>query len=123
VYGEAVLGPTGVDERFVGVLRFGEVVADFVCAMTFDHNALALLGSKGSIVAPDPWQGRTGQLIVNGVVEEFEPANAFRCELENFAMAVRGESSALIGRDEMRGQASALAALIQSVSSGCPVPV
>ena len=38
VHGEQVTGPSGVDVRFTGTLRFPrDVVAEFTCAFTYDH--------------------------------------------------------------------------------------
>ena len=38
VYGEARLGRGGVDERFAGMFRFGDVVATFQCGLAAPLN-------------------------------------------------------------------------------------
>src|SRR5437764_2224616 len=53
VQGEQVLGPSGVDVRFTGILRFAnDVLAEFTSSFTQDHSARAATGSVGTIVIP-----------------------------------------------------------------------
>ena len=54
---EAVIGPTGVDERVVATLRFhADVVGTLDCAMdTPPHASLELVGTTGRLLVIDPW--------------------------------------------------------------------
>ena len=67
VQGEQVTGPSGVDLRFTGTLRFPrDVVAEFTCSFTHDHQGLEAIGSEGSLFAGNPWHCRDGLIVVNG---------------------------------------------------------
>jgi predicted dehydrogenase len=123
VYGEAVLGESGVDEQFTAVLRFGDITAEFTCGFRSSHRSLEVIGSAGAISVVDPWLASTGELVVNGHSEQLTIVSPYRLELENFARAVRGDAEPLVGRDESLGQAYALDALLRSAEAGVPVNV
>ena len=57
VSAEAVIGPTGVDERVVATLRFpGDVLGTLDCAMDApQHASLELAGTAGRLLVADPW--------------------------------------------------------------------
>lgn len=121
VHGEAVIGPTGVDEQFTGVLRFGEVTAEFTCGFRGEHRWLEAIGRDGSAVVTEPWHSREGLLRVRGREHRIEPVSSYRLELENLAAAVRGEAEQLVTREESLAQARVLDALLRSAESGRPV--
>jgi D-xylose 1-dehydrogenase (NADP+, D-xylono-1,5-lactone-forming) len=122
VFGVSTAGPTGVDVRFTGILRFANgLVAELNSAFTSNHRGLEAIGSEGSILVPDPWLQEAGLLIRNGEEIRVEPTNAYRLELENMAAAIRGEAPPLLGRDDALGQARTIAALYESVDSNAPV--
>lgn len=120
VYGEAVVRG-GVDVRFTGVLRFGEVAAEFTCGFTSNHRGLEAIGSDGSLSVGDPWHGSEGVVDLDGSEERVEVESAYRLELENLAAAVRGEAEPLLGRADALGQARTIDALLHSAASGAPV--
>jgi predicted dehydrogenase len=111
----------GVDWRFTGMLRFGDLVATFHAGFTADHQQLEAIGSDGTLVVPRPFTHPRGVLLLNGEKERVDPGNPYRAELDDFCAAVRGEHEALLGRAEMLGQARALDALIRSAESGSAV--
>ena len=111
VHGEEVVGASGVDVRFTGVLRFGDVTAEFMSSLTNAHQALEAIGSEGSLYAPDPWHARNSVIVVNGREERLPQANSYKLELENVSGAIRGETPLLLGRNDALGQARAIEAL------------
>jgi D-xylose 1-dehydrogenase (NADP+, D-xylono-1,5-lactone-forming) len=129
--GTQVVGPTGVDIRFAGLLTFpSEVVATFDCGFDLAPTAFVeVVGSHGVVRALDPF------LLHASVVEvtadskptrriEAPAGNSYRIELENFAAAVRGLAEPLLGRADALGQANTIDALYKSASQGSkPVPV
>jgi predicted dehydrogenase len=124
VVGTSVAGPTGVDVRFVGILRFANgLAAEFNCGFGSDHRGLEAIGSEGSILVPDPWRQDVGLLIRNGEEIRVEPTNAYRLELDNLAAAIRGDAPSLLGRDDGLGQARTIAALYESADADAPVAV
>jgi predicted dehydrogenase len=62
-------------------------------------------------------------VLLDGVEHRTDPGNPYRAELDDFCAAVRGEHPVLVGRDEMRGQARTLDALLRSEELGAPVHV
>jgi D-xylose 1-dehydrogenase (NADP+, D-xylono-1,5-lactone-forming) len=127
VYGERVIGDTGVDVLFAGSLRFGRgVLAQFDAGMELPRrDALEVVGDEGSLVIADPWHGR--RLVLHLRREEsreeiaLPPADPYRAELENMSAAVRGEAEPLLGRADAVGQARTLEALQRSADEARPV--
>ena len=118
VHGEQVTGATGVDVRFTATLRFpNDVVAEFTCAFTHEHQGLEVIGSEGTLFAGDPWHCKDGLIFVNGRQERVPVANSYTLELENVSAAIRGEASLLLGREDARGQALTIEALYDSASA------
>jgi len=119
VYGEQVVGPSGVDVRFSGLLRFPSgVVAEFTCAFTSEHMSLEAVGSDGSLSLADPWHAREPVIVHAGREIRLQPADSYRLELENLADAIAGEAPLLLGREDALGQARAIEALYRSAETG-----
>ncbi|HKG55823.1 MAG TPA: Gfo/Idh/MocA family oxidoreductase [Candidatus Limnocylindrales bacterium] len=124
VHGDQLLGPSGVDVRFTGMLRFaGGVVATIACGFDFEHATLEAIGGAGSIFLRDPWTGSARTITVNGRDVDVEPADPYRLELDNFAAAVRGDEAPLLGRADALGQARAIEALYRAAAAGEAVKV
>jgi D-xylose 1-dehydrogenase (NADP+, D-xylono-1,5-lactone-forming) len=127
VFGVQLTGPTGVDVRFAGVLRFPNgVIAQFHCGFDLPvESRLEPIGSRGSIVLRDPWHARKPGLELRrddaSESVEVELANSYRLELENLADAIRGVGKPLLGRDDALGQARVLEALYRSAATGTAV--
>jgi D-xylose 1-dehydrogenase (NADP+, D-xylono-1,5-lactone-forming) len=129
VYGEQVLGESGVDELFTGTMRLhGEVLAQFDAGLVLPgRDELEAIGEEGSLFLDDPWHCKRPviELRTAGGVEEIavEPADSYRLELENLSDAIRGEAEPLLGREDAVGQARAIEALYRSAAAGRPVSV
>ncbi len=124
--GRQVLGPTGVDLRFAGVLSFpGDVLAHFDCGFDLPmRRGLAAVGSEGTASLADPWGGGTAVELRRGEEVEriaVEDADPYRLQLENFAAAVRGDEEPLLGRADAVGQARTVEALYRSAETGTAV--
>jgi xylose dehydrogenase (NAD/NADP) len=116
-HGEQVSGPSAVDIRFTGMLRFpGDVVAEFTCSFTHNHQGLEAIGREGTLFAADPWHGKDGLILVNGREERVRPENSYKLELENVSAAIRDESPLLLGREDALGQARTIESLYASAS-------
>lgn len=118
VHGEAFVGASGVDERFAGTLRFGDVVATFQCGFTASQNRIEVVGATGVLVVPQAFVSPPGVVLLNGEEHRVEAGNHYRAQLDDFCAAVRGEHPARLGRAEMLGQARALAALLEVADAG-----
>jgi xylose dehydrogenase (NAD/NADP) len=116
VHGEASVGRRGVDEHFAGTLRFGDVVATFQCGLTSRLvDQIEVIGADGVLRVPNAFVSPPGIVVLNGEQHRVEPGNAYRAELEDVCAAIRGEREVLLGREEMRNQARALARLLEFV--------
>jgi xylose dehydrogenase (NAD/NADP) len=124
VYGEQVLGPTGVDVDFYGTLRFpGDVVAQFDASFTLPkRQRLEAVGEEGTLVLEAPWRSDWGgRVLVNGEAVDVPAADPYALELENLAAAIAGEGEPLLGRDDAVAQARVIEALYESAESGASV--
>ncbi len=121
--GRQVLGETGVDVRFAGVLEFqGGVLAEFHCGFDLPYqSALEAIGSDASVLVPEPFLCRDPHLEVNGERIDVADADRYQLQLENFAAAIRGEAQPLLGRADAVGQARVIDALYRSAASGSAV--
>jgi xylose dehydrogenase (NAD/NADP) len=123
--GHAWPARSGVDERFSGILDFGDgLVATLTSGFRSDHASIEAIGSAGSLRLEDPFQGRATTLIgSDGLSTPIEHVDPYELELDDFAAAIRGEHPARLGRADMLGQARALAALYEAAASGRHVSV
>ena len=118
VHGEARIGRGGVDTQFAGTMRFGDVTATFQCGLRSSFtNELEVIGTEGILRVPSPFVDPPGLVVVNGDEHRVNAGNHYRAELDDMCAAIRGERSVLLGRDEMRGQATVLDALLRSASA------
>lgn len=119
VFGVAEAGPSGVDLRFSGLLRFPSgVVAEIACSFTYPHRGLEAIGSAGSIRATDPWNSEPAAIWRDGVETRFDGFDPYGLELEDMAAAIRGERTPRLGRADAMGQARTLEALFRSAETG-----
>jgi D-xylose 1-dehydrogenase (NADP+, D-xylono-1,5-lactone-forming) len=126
VYGEQVIGDTGVDILFTGLMRFPRgLIAQVDAGMELPRrDGLEAVGTEGSLVIPDPWIAQRLVLhLRRGDSREeiaLPPADPYRLELDNMCAAITGEAEPLLGREDAIGQARALDALYQSADAGAP---
>jgi predicted dehydrogenase len=129
VYGEQLVGPTGVDVVFAGTMRFpGGLFAELDCGLVLpNRDELEAIGEDGLLFLDDPWHARVPviELRRDGRTEriELEPTNSYGLELENLSDAIRGRAEPLLGRDDAVAQARVIEALYRSAGSGEPVSV
>jgi xylose dehydrogenase (NAD/NADP) len=126
-FGRQLIGATGTDAVFSGMLSFpGEVFALFDCGTTLPmRDELEAIGTEASLFLDDPWHGRRPVIEVRRDREveriELERVDNYRLELENVSDAIRGEGELLLGRDDAVANARAIEALASSAESGLPV--
>jgi xylose dehydrogenase (NAD/NADP) len=129
VAAEVVTGPTGVDMRLTGLLRFdGDVLGMVDCGLDLpSRSELEIAGTEGRIVLPDPWHCIAPRIVVERGYEQeivaVAPADSYALELDDMAAAIRGERPPLLGRADALGQARTIAALYRSADEGQAVPV
>ena len=124
-----VTGPTGVDMRLTGLLRFdGDVLAIVDCGLDLPgRSELEIAGTEGRIVLADPWHCIDPKIVVErGYEREIvtaDPGDSYRLELDDMCAAIRGERALLLGRDDALGQARTIDALYRAAAEGRAVPV
>ncbi len=124
VEGYATLGPSGVDLRFSGLLRFPSgLVAEIGVGFTFDHRGLEAIGTNGSISSPDPWQSNPAAVWHNGVERRYDGLDPYGLELADMAAAIRGVKPPRLGRADALGQARTIEALLRSSRTGRSVRI
>ena len=127
VHGEQLVGPTGVDVRFHGTMRFPSgVVSQWDCGTVMpERDELEAIGDQASLFLDDPWHCRTPviELRRDGETEriELEPVDSYGRELENLSDAIRGQGKPLLGREDAVAQARTIEALHQSAESAKPI--
>jgi D-xylose 1-dehydrogenase (NADP+, D-xylono-1,5-lactone-forming) len=111
---------SGVDERFSGILDFGDgLTATLTSGFRSQHSSIEAIGSDGSLSLDDPFAGRATWLVgSDGFRAEIPQVNPYELELDDFAAAIRGERRPRLGKADMLGQARALAALYESAATG-----
>ena len=124
VSAQVVDGPTGVDLRLSGLLRFdGDVLGVIDCGLdTYSRGELEIVGSAGRIVLPDPWHATEPRIVVERGFERevvtLDAADSYTRELEDMAAAIAGERAPLLGRADALGQARTIEALYRSAEEG-----
>jgi len=115
---------SGVDDRFTGILDFGDgLVATLTSGFRSDHSSIEAIGSRGSLRLDDAFAGRATKLVGSdglgrvGFEAEIPRVNPYELELDDFAAAIRGERAPRLGRADMLGQARALRALYESAAT------
>jgi predicted dehydrogenase len=125
VLAEQVVGETGVDMALYGTLRFpDDVVAQIEASfLAPERQSLEVVGDGGVLRASAPWRVDWGGDLVlerdgGSEVIPVDEANSYTLELENFAAAIAGHGSQLLGRADAVAQASVIDALYRSAASG-----
>ncbi len=127
--GERLAGPTGIDLRHTGSLRFPDGLLGLLdCGFDLpDRRGLEVVGAEGVLRVPDPWIGAHPRIELQRgrrtELEELGWADAYRLELEDVARAAAGGRAPLLGREDALGQARALAALHRAAVEGAVVDV
>ena len=129
VSAEVVNGPTGVDMRLTGLLRFdGDVLATIDCGLDLpSRSELEISGTEGRIVLADPWHCIDPAIVIergyDREIVDVEAADSYTLELEDMAAAIGGERAPLLGRADAVGQARVIQALYRSAREGYAAPV
>jgi predicted dehydrogenase len=129
VAAEVVTGPTGVDTRLTGLLRFDrDILAIVDCGLDVTgRGELEVVGSEGRIVIPDPWHCVELRIVLERGYEReviaLDPADNYRLELEDCSAAIGGERAPLLGRADALGQSRTIDALYRAAAEGRTVLV
>jgi predicted dehydrogenase len=130
VFGWQVTGPTGIDETFVGQMRFGhDVYAQFACSFAIPfHNFMEIVGSEGTLNIPSPFKPDTDEKIYLRRDEKTETIKikgqeVYLGEVEDTADAILLGHDPRISLDDSRANVAVICALLESARSGKPVSI
>jgi len=133
VFGWQIAGPTGIDETFMGQMRFENgVLAQFVCGFTSPfRTSMEIIGSKGTLTVPVPFHpgsflpGASEKIYlqVGDKQETIEiPYSAlYTGEVEDLADAILDHKKPRVSLDESRDHIAMILALFESARGGEPV--
>jgi predicted dehydrogenase len=128
VFGQQFIGRGGVDESFVGQMRFpGDLFAQFDCAFRSPFRAhLEIVGSAGVIHIATPFKpglSETLSLTRDDTTETIEVAGQelYLGEVENMADAILNGTPTRMTLADSRGNVGAMLALLQSAREGQPI--
>jgi predicted dehydrogenase len=128
VFGWQWLGRGGVDEIFVGQLRFpGEVYAQFDCAFCLPYRThLEVVGSEGVIHVPVPYRPGFGERITLTRGDRTETLampgqELYAGQVENLADVILNGAAPRVSLADSRGNTATLLALFESAREGKPV--
>ena len=124
VFGWQLTGPSGIDDTFVGQLRFaGDVYGQFDCSFVIPpHVYMEFVGSDGTLIVPNPYKpglnekiflvrdGKTETLKVNG-------QELYLGEVEDLADAIILGKNPRISLQDSRANVAAILALLESAQT------
>jgi predicted dehydrogenase len=128
VFGQQVLGRGGVDETFVGQLRFpGEVYAQFDSGFRSQFRThIEIVGSAGALTVPAPFKPDVNETILLRRDDETQTIavpgeELYLGQVENMADAILNGRPPRVTLADSRGDTAALLALLQSAREGRPI--
>jgi len=128
VFGWQVTGPTGIDETFVGQMRFSNnVMAQFDCSFAIPfHSFMEIIGSEATLNVPSPFKPTPNPKIYltrNGKTEGFRirGQELYLGEVENMADAILLGKEPRISLEDSRANVQAITSLLESARTGKPV--
>jgi predicted dehydrogenase len=130
VYGQQVTGRTGIDETFIGQMRFAkDVHMQFDCSFAIpSHSFMEFVGSEATLNIPVPFKpyenekiyltrdGRTETIKIKG-------QELYIGEVENMADAILLGKEPRISLDDSRGNVMTITALLESARTGKPIKI
>ena len=128
VFGWQVTGPTGIDETFVGQMRFREdILAQFDSSFVIPFHAfMEIVGSEGTLNIPHPFKPGVNEKVYLTRGDKIETITIkgqelYLGEVEDMADAVLLGKDSLVSLDDSRANVAVISALLESARVGQPV--
>jgi D-xylose 1-dehydrogenase (NADP+, D-xylono-1,5-lactone-forming) len=128
VFGWQVTGPTGIDETFIGQMRFAEdVYAQFESSFVIPFHAfMEIVGSEATLVIPKPFKPNVNEkifLVRDGKTEtiKVKGQELYLGEVEDMADAVLLGKRPRVTLDDSRANVATIKALLESARTGAVV--
>lgn len=130
VFGWQVTGPTGIDETFVGQIRFANNIhAQFDCSFVLPfHTFMEIVGSEGTLNIPRPFKPGVDEKIYltrNDKTEtiKIKGQELYIGEVEDMADAILLGHEPRISLEDSRANVAVISALLESARAEKPVKV
>lgn len=130
VFGWQVAGPTGIDETFVGQMRFeGDLHAQFDSSFVIPFHAfMEIVGSDGALNIPHPFKPGVDETMYLTRTEKTESIRVrggelYSGEVEDMADAILLGHEPRVSLDDSRANARVIRALLESSRAAMPVPL
>ena len=130
VFGWQVTGQSGVDESFIGQMRFENGVhAQFDSGFRSpDRSMIEIVGTKASLTIPEPFKPRkTTEIILNSDDKQekikIKSDELYLGEVEDMCNAITQNKLPRISHKDSRGNISTILALLESAKTGKIVPL
>lgn len=128
VFGLQVTGETGIDETFVGQMRFkDDVIAQFDSSFAIpSHSFMEIIGSEATLNIPKPFKPEVNEKIYLTRGDKTDAITVkgqqlYMGEVEDMADAIVQGKHPRISLDDSRGNIRAICALLESARIGRPV--
>jgi xylose dehydrogenase (NAD/NADP) len=130
VFGWQVTGPTGIDETFVGQMRFdNDVLAQFDCSFVVPLRwFMEIVGSEGVLNIPSPFKPQTDEKIYLTRGDKSETIKVkgqelYIGEVEDMADAILLGHEPRISLEDSRANVTVISALVESARTGNPISI
>ena len=128
VFGWQVTGPTGIDETFVGQIRFtNDILTQFDCSFVIPfHSFMEIIGSEATLNIPKPFKPVIDEKIYLTRGDKTETIKIkgqelYIGEVEDMADAILLGRDPRISLDDSRANVAVISALLESARIGKPV--
>jgi predicted dehydrogenase len=129
-FGWQLTGPTGIDDTFVGQLRFaGEVYGQFDSSFVIPfHVSMEFVGSEGTLIIPNPYKPGLNEkifLVRDGKTEtiNIKGQELYLGEVEDMADAILLGETPRISLEDSRANVATIRALLESARANKSVKV
>lgn len=130
VFGSQVTGKTGIDETFVGQMRFGgDVHAQFDSSFVIPfHSFMEIVGSAGTLSIPKPFKPDANARIFLTRDDKIETIKIkgqelYLGEVEDMADAILLGKESRVSLNDSRANVAVINALLESARVGKPISV
>ena len=130
VFGWQVTGRTGIDETFVGQMRFaGDVLAQFDSSFVIpSHSFMEIVGSEGTLSIPKPFKPGVNERIFFTRDDKTETIKVkgqelYLGEVEDMADAILLGKDSLVSLNDSRVNVAVIKALLESAHIGKPITI
>ena len=128
VFGWQVTGPTGIDDTFVGQMKFkDDVLAQFDSSFVIPfHSFMEIVGSEGTLNIPHPFKPGVNEKVYLTRGEKIETVTVkgqelYLGEVEDMADAILLGKDPRVSLDDSRANVAVISAFLESARNGIPV--